>query len=504
MLWRRDNKANKQKQDSPVERFHADLDEVVSTIDADSPYSSELALPMTPDTVERKQFEKAFESPDANGETPERDSVIASLKSQVHREVVEKIDLSAIGTLNEEDLRSEIRRNAELVLEERKANLTVAEREALINDVIDETFGLGPLEPLFHDDQVTDIMINGAKRVYVEKRGRLELSKIKFSNDAHVIKIVQRIVGAIGRRIDETSPMVDGRLKDGSRINAIIPPLALDGPLVSIRRFGTRPLQAENLLENHSITREMLDFVCACVAGRMNCLISGGTGSGKTTLLNILSASIPDSERVATIEDAAELQLQQSHVIRMETRPPNIEGEGEVSTRDLVRNALRMRPDRIIVGECRGAEALDMLQAMNTGHDGSLTTVHANTPRDALMRLEMMVGMSGVDIPIWTIRRQLASAINIVIQTVRLTGGPRKVSAISEITGMEGEVISMHDIFRFEQTHLNEKGMACGYFEATGVRPRCLERLAAGGRSIDPQVFEKRKLGGPNEDAKGK
>jgi pilus assembly protein CpaF len=502
MLWRREQKSNKRKKESTLDRIHGDLDEVVGTVDADSPYAPELngaaAIPS-----EKREFDEAFEH-DGGGISPERETLISSLKNQVHREVVEKIDLSAIGMLNEDDLRAEIRRNAELVLDERSADLTPAERELLINDVIDETFGLGPLEPLFHDDQVTDIMINGSRKVYVEKAGRLELSKIKFANDAHVVKIVQRIVGAIGRRIDETSPMVDGRLKDGSRINAIIPPLALDGPLVSIRRFGTRPLQAENLINNQSITPEILDFVRNCVAGRLNCLISGGTGSGKTTLLNILSASIPDSERVATIEDAAELQLQQSHVIRMETRPPNIEGEGEVTTRDLVRNALRMRPDRIIVGECRGAEALDMLQAMNTGHDGSLTTVHANTPRDALMRLEMMVGMSGLEIPIWTIRRQIASAINIVIQTTRLTGGPRKVLAVSEITGMEGEIISMHDLFRFHQTHVNEKGVACGYFEATGVRPRCLDRLEACGRGMDPRLFEKRQLSGPVQDEKRK
>jgi pilus assembly protein CpaF len=491
MLWRRENKSKRAKPQSSSEQVHDELDEVVRTLDADSPYSIDLDAPADVDSRERQQFEQAFD-PEAEGEASEHDSVFLSLKSQVHREVVEKIDLSAIGTLNEDDLRAEIRRNAELVLNEHAVDLAPAKRELLINDVIDETFGLGPLEPLFQDDQVTDIMINGAKRVYVEKQGRLELSKIKFANDAHVVKIVQRIVGAIGRRIDETSPMVDGRLKDGSRINAIIPPLALDGPLVSIRRFGARPLQAQNLLDNDSVLPEMLEFILACVAGRMNCLISGGTGSGKTTLLNILSRSIPDGERVATIEDAAELQLQQSHVIRMETRPPNIEGEGEVTTRDLVRNALRMRPDRIIVGECRGAEALDMLQAMNTGHDGSLTTVHANSPRDALMRLEMMVGMTGVDIPIWTIRRQIASAIQIVVQTARLTGGPRKVISISEVTGMEGEVISMHEIFRFHQTKLNEKGMADGYFEATGVRPRCLDRLEAAGRSISPTVFEKR------------
>lgn len=494
MLWRRDNKAAKRKQESSLDRFHGDLEAVVSTIATDSPYSPDLDASATGEIAANPAPAENTALPEPANEISEVDSELEWLKSQVHREVVDKLDLTLIGTLNEDDLRSEIRRNAELSLEERSADLTPVQKEALINDVIDEVFGLGPLEPLFRDDEVTDIMINGAKKVYVEKRGRLELSKIKFTNDEHVVKIIQRIVGVIGRRIDETSPMVDGRLKDGSRINAIIPPLALDGPLVSIRRFGASPLRASNLLKNHSITIEMLDFISSCVTGRLNCLISGGTGSGKTTLLNILSAAIPDSERVATIEDAAELQLQQSHVIRMETRPPNIEGEGEVTTRDLVRNALRMRPDRIIVGECRGPEALDMLQAMNTGHDGSLTTVHANTTRDALMRLEMMVGMTGVDIPVWTIRRQIASAINIVIQTVRLTGGVRKVIAISEITGMEGDIISMHDIFRFQQTHLNQDGIACGFFEATGVRPRSLDRLLASGMSIDPAVFEKREL----------
>ncbi len=495
MLWRRDHKANKRKQDATsLERFHGDLDAVVSTIAAESPYSSDLESPLPADAGAKQTPPAEPENADADKAMSEADSELEWLRSQVHREVVNKLDLTSIGTLNEDDLRSEIRRNAESSLEEHGADLSSAQKEALINDVIDEVFGLGPLEPLFRDDDVTDIMINGAKKVYVERHGKLELSRIKFANDEHVVKIIQRIVGAIGRRIDETSPMVDGRLKDGSRINAIIPPLALDGPLVSIRRFGASPLRASNLLKNHSITVEMLDFISSCVTGRLNCLISGGTGSGKTTLLNILSAAIPDYERVATIEDAAELQLQQSHVIRMETRPPNIEGEGEVNTRDLVRNALRMRPDRIIVGECRGPEALDMLQAMNTGHDGSLTTVHANTTRDALMRLEMMVGMTGVDIPVWTIRRQIASAINVVIQTVRLTGGVRKVIAISEITGMEGDIISMHDIFRFQQTHLNSDGVACGFFEATGVRPRSLDRLLASGMTIDPAVFEKREL----------
>jgi pilus assembly protein CpaF len=488
MLW----KSKKSKhQSGSLEKF-GDL----------SPARLSSRLDVAPQDLAPPVEEPPVDSDDAVVEDRENEIVeeqfqedeIQFLKDEIHRRVINKVDLTMIGKMRDEDLRLEIRRNAELTIADSATFLTDDQREKLIGEVIDETFGLGPLEPLFRDESITDIMINGAKQVYIEKNGRLELSKVKFANDAHVVRIIQRIVGAVGRRIDETSPMVDGRLKDGSRINAIIPPLALDGPLVSIRRFGTRPLQIGDLLRLGSITQEMVEFLQACVKGRMNILISGGTGSGKTTFLNILSHSINDGERVATIEDAAELQLQQRHVIRMETRPPNIEGDGEVSTRDLVKNALRMRPDRIIVGECRGSEALDMLQAMNTGHDGSLTTVHANTPRDALMRLEMMVGMTGVDIPIWTIRRQIASAINIVVQTVRLTGGPRKVTTISEITGMEGEVISMHDIFRFQQTGLDERGVAVGYFESTGVRPHCADRLEACGLPLDLAAFEKHRL----------
>jgi pilus assembly protein CpaF len=427
-------------------------------------------------------------------EQNEREQQFQKIKSDVHRQVIGKIDLSLIGTMNEGDLRYEIRRASEKILEERSYLLNVEDRERLVNEVIDETFGLGPLEPLFRDPTITDILINGAKTVYIERRGRLEKSRISFANDAHLTKIIQRIVSAVGRRIDETTPMVDARLDDGSRVNAIIPPLALDGPLVSIRRFGARALRDQDLFDYHSITGEMLDFLRSCVRARLNILISGGTGSGKTTLLNVLSAYIPREERVATIEDAAELQLQQPHVIRMETRPANVEGEGEVTTRDLVRNALRMRPDRIIVGECRGAEALDMLQAMNTGHDGSLTTIHANSPRDALMRLEMMAGMAGFDVPIWTIRRQIASAIHIVIQAVRLTGGPRKIVRISEITGMEGDVITMHDLFVFKQTGVNTQRVAEGYFATAGVRPNCLERLASAGENVPLELFEQRIL----------
>jgi pilus assembly protein CpaF len=427
-------------------------------------------------------------------EQDEREQQFQQIKSDVHRQVIGKIDLALIGTMNEGDLRFEIRRASEKILEERSYLLNSEDRERLVNEVIDETFGLGPLEPLFRDPTITDILINGAKTVYVERRGRLEKTRISFANDRHLTKIIQRIVSAVGRRIDETTPMVDARLEDGSRVNAIIPPLALDGPLVSIRRFGARPLRDQDLLDNQSITAEMLQFLTNCVRARLNVLISGGTGSGKTTLLNVLSAFIPREERVATIEDAAELQLQQPHVIRMETRPANVEGEGQVTTRDLVRNALRMRPDRIIVGECRGPEALDMLQAMNTGHDGSLTTIHANTTRDALMRLEMMVGMAGFDVPIWTIRRQIASAINIVIQAVRLTGGPRKIVRISEITGMEGDIITMHDLFVFKQTGVNAERVAQGYFATTGVRPNCLEQLASAGEDLPNEMFEQRIL----------
>jgi pilus assembly protein CpaF len=431
---------------------------------------------------------------DAEAGSAAREDWFQRVKGEIHRQVIQRMDLSTLGSMREDDLRIEIRRMSEQLLQKRAELLNLAERERLVNEVVDETFGLGPLEPLFRDHTITDILINGSRTLYIERAGRLEQSKVKFANDAHLLKIVQRIVSAVGRRIDETSPMVDARLSDGSRLNAFVPPLAIDGPLVSIRRFGGKPLGVEDLIDKDSITPEMMEFLAACVEARMNILVSGGTGSGKTTLLNVLSGFIPATERVATIEDAAELQLQQPHVVRMETRPRNVEGTGEVTTRDLVRNALRMRPDRIIVGECRGDEALDMLQAMNTGHDGSLTTIHANTPRDAMARLEMMVGMAGLDVPMWTIRRQIASAIHIVIQAVRLTGGPRKVIKISEITGMEGETLTMHDIFEFTQTSLDANRRAQGFFSATGMRPMCLERLKSAGIDVSTQLFEKRIL----------
>jgi pilus assembly protein CpaF len=415
-------------------------------------------------------------------------------KKELHEQLIGGMDLSAIGTMSEDELRIEVRRAAEELCRLSPEMFSLTDRERLVNEVMDETFGLGPLEPLLRDLTITDILINGPRTVYIERAGRLEHTDVTFVDDRHLIQIVQRIVGRVGRRVDETRPMVDARLPDGSRVNAIIPPLALDGALVSIRRFGARPLRIEDLIEKKSIPRDMVKFLRACVEARVNMLISGGTGSGKTTLLNALSAFIPHEERVATIEDAAELKLQQPHVARMETRPANIEGVGEVTTRDLVRNALRMRPDRIIVGECRGPEALDMLQAMNTGHDGSLTTIHANETRDSLSRLEMMVGMAGFDLPIWIIRRQIASAIQIVVQVARLPGGARRVVKISEITGMEGDIVSMHDLFGYKQTGVDDSRSAQGYFYASGLRPHCLERLEIAGARLPVELFERRIL----------
>ena len=416
-----------------------------------------------------------------------------TIKRQLHQQLISGMDLSMIGSMNEEELRLEVRRAAEELIRQGSDLLNLSERERLVSEVIDETFGLGPLEPLMRDPTISDILVNGPKVVYVERKGRLEPVNIAFNDDRHLVQIIQRIVGRIGRRVDETCPMVDARLADGSRVNAIIPPLALDGALLSIRRFGARPLQIDDLMVHKAVTREMIQFLSACVKARINIIISGGTGSGKTTLLNALSAFIPTEERVATIEDAAELRLQQRHVVRMETRPPNIEGEGEVTTRDLVRNALRMRPDRIIVGECRGPEALDMLQAMNTGHDGSMTTIHANDTRDAISRLEMMIGMAGLDLPIWIIRRQIAAAINLIVQVARLPGGVRKLIKISEITGMEGDIISMQDIFVFRQTGVDDR-MAQGHFSSTGIRPQCLERLEISGTALPVAMFERRIL----------
>ena len=430
----------------------------------------------------------------ASGIAPTSQERFLNYKMQLHEQLITGMDLSAIGTMNEEELRVEIRRAAEDLSRKSADLLNLAERERLVTEVLDETFGLGPLEPLMRDPTITDIMINGPKVAYVERKGRLERVNVAFNDERHLLQIVQRIAGRIGRRVDETSPMVDARLADGSRVNAIIPPLALDGTLLSIRRFGSRPMLINDLVANKAMTPEMVTFLKACITARVNIIISGGTGSGKTTLLNSLSNFISEDERVATIEDAAELRLQQPHVVRMETRPANIEGSGEVTTRDLVRNALRMRPDRIIIGECRGPEALDMLQAMNTGHEGSMTTIHANDTRDAISRLEMMVGMAGFELPIWIIRRQIASAIQLVVQVARLPGGIRRLVKISEITGMEGEVMSMHDLFGFKQTGVDENRVAQGYFFASGIRPQCLERLEVSGNAVPNELFERRIL----------
>jgi pilus assembly protein CpaF len=368
------------------------------------------------------------------------------------------------------------------------------ERERLIDEVLDETFGFGPLEVLLKDPTISDILINGPHKVYVERRGKLEKTDVKFRDNQHLLQIIDRIVSKVGRRVDETSPMVDARLPDGSRVNAIIPPLALDGPSMSIRRFGSNPLKLDDLLNFKAFTPEIAMVMEAAIKARLNIIISGGTGCGKTTLLNTLSSFIPADERIVTIEDAAELQLQQDHVVRLETRPANIEGKGEITTRDLVRNALRMRPDRVVIGECRGAEALDMLQAMNTGHEGSLTTLHANTPRDALARLETMIMMGGFELPVKAMRQQISSAVDVIIQANRLQGGPRKVTSISEVIGMEQEIIIMQEVFRFKQLGIDQNGRAFGQFEATGVRPKFVQRLEAAGIRLPANLFSERVL----------
>ena len=422
------------------------------------------------------------------------EDAFARLKREMHERLIGGMDLSAIGAMNEEDLQREVRRVLEEMTRQSSVLMSLRDRDRLVSEILDETFGLGPLEQLLHDPTISDILINGARTAFVERRGRLEKVDVVFNDEKHLRQIVQRIAGRVGRRVDEMTPLVDARLPDGSRVNAVIPPIALDGTLLSIRRFGVRPLLAADLIANKAITPEMMDFLAACVRARVNMVISGGTGSGKTTLLNALSAFIPQDERVATIEDSAELRLQQPHVVRMETRPANIEGAGQITTRDLVRNALRMRPDRIVVGECRGAETLDMLQAMNTGHDGSLTTIHANDSRDAVSRMEMMVGMSGFDLPIWIIRRQIASAIHVIVQAARLSGGVRRVIKISEITGMEGDVVSMQDIFTFVQTGVDTDRRAIGEFRAHGLRPHCVTRLAASGNDVPVALFEPRVL----------
>jgi len=414
------------------------------------------------------------------------------VKADLHRKILDRLDLEKLGRTPSDTARDEVLLLIRNTVNSEAVPLSFAERERLAREILDEIFGLGPLEPLLKDPTISDILVNRYNRVYVERAGKLEATGLSFKDDAHLMQIIDRIVSRVGRRVDESSPMVDARLADGSRVNAIIPPLAIDGPCLSIRRFGRDPLTARNMLENKTLTESMLELLSAMVKGRLNVLVSGGTGAGKTTLLNVLSGYIPNSERIVTIEDAAELQLKQEHVVRLETRPPNIEGKGAVRQRQLVINSLRMRPDRIIVGEVRGEEAFDMLQAMNTGHEGSLTTVHANSPRDALARVESMFSMANLNLPERAMRQQIASAIHGVVQVSRMSDGTRKVISVSEVAGMEGDVIMMQDIFSFERRGIDESGRVRGYFTATGIRPKITERLATAGCRLRTALFESR------------
>jgi pilus assembly protein CpaF len=427
----------------------------------------------------------------ANLQTFER-SEYQQVKADLHRKILDRLDLEKLGRTNSETAREEVLILIRTSVNSEAVPLSFAERERLAREILDEIFGLGPLEPLLKDPSISDILVNRFDRVYIERSGKLEPTGLSFKDNGHLMQIIDRIVSRVGRRIDESSPMVDARLADGSRVNAIIPPLAIDGACLSIRRFGRDPITARQMLENKSLTEPMLELLTAVVKGRLNILISGGTGAGKTTVLNVLSGYIPQNERIVTIEDAAELQLKQEHVVRLETRPPNIEGKGAVRQRQLVINSLRMRPDRIVVGEVRGEEAFDMLQAMNTGHEGSLTTVHANSQRDALARIENMVSMANLNIPERAIRHQISSAIHAVVQVARLSDGTRKVITVSEITGMESDIITMQDIFVFDRLGIDESGKVRGMFRATGVRPKFAERLATGGCRLRPALFESR------------
>lgn len=412
------------------------------------------------------------------------------LKFTLHRKLLDRINLEALSSLASERVRSEIRSAVAKLVEEEKTPLSLVEKDRVIEEVLDEVFGLGPLEPLLADPTISDILVTTPKLVHIERAGRLHKTPVQFKDDAHLLRIIEKVVARVGRRVDESSPLVDARLPDGSRVNAAIPPVAVDGPLLSIRRFGRDPITAEDMVRSLTLTDAILMLLQGCVKARLNIVISGGTGAGKTTLLNVLSSNIPEEERIVTIEDAAELKLRQEHVARMETRPPNIEGQGAIKIRQLVINALRMRPDRIVVGEVRGEEALDMLQAMNTGHDGSLTTIHANSPRDALGRLEVMVGMANANMGVRSIRQQISSAVDLIVQIARFSDGTRRVSAVSECVGMEGELITMQDIFVFEKTGVTEGGRVTGRFRATGIRPKFYDRLKAAGVQLPTAVFQ--------------
>jgi pilus assembly protein CpaF len=415
----------------------------------------------------------------------------SAVKVAIHRKLIQGLDLDRVAQLGRETVRAEVAEIVEKMAAQENTPMTFQERDRLAQEVLDEVFGLGPLEPLLKDHTISDILVNTSKNVYIERGGLLERTNVQFRDDLHLMSIIDRIVSAVGRRVDESSPMVDARLPDGSRVNAIIPPLAIDGPSLSIRRFGRDPLTAEELVQNYTLTEPMLQLLRGCVYSRLNILVSGGTGAGKTTLLNVLSSFISQRERIVTIEDAAELQLHQDHVVRLETRPANIEGKGAVRQRQLLINSLRMRPDRIIVGEVRGEEALDMLQAMNTGHDGSLTTIHANSPRDALSRLETMVAMANLNLPETATRRQIASALDLVVQVSRMSDGTRKIVSISEVAGMEGDVITTQDIFEFRRTGIGEKGEVLGAFMPTGIRPKFSEQLLTSGVRLPVGMFER-------------
>jgi pilus assembly protein CpaF len=433
-------------------------------------------LPSSPPSLSQNDKEAEFEN----------------IKRRIHGKLVDKLDLTRIGELEGDSLRREIRLVVEHLCNTEDTYLNRNERDRLVEEVLDETFGLGPLEMLLKDPTVSEIMINGPKNVYIEHNGSLEKTQVQFRDDKHLMQVIDRIVSRVGRRVDEVCPMADARLADGSRVNAIIPPLALDGPCLTIRRFGSNPLKLEDLLNYKSLTPEMVMLLEGAMKAKLNIVISGGTGSGKTTLLNTLSSFISNDDRIVTIEDAAELQLQQDHVVRLETRPANIEGKGMIKATDLVRNCLRMRPDRIIIGECRGGETLDMLQAMNTGHEGSLTTCHANTPRDAVARLETMIMMAGFEMPMRAMRQQMANAVDLIVQVNRLQGGPRKVTHITEICGMEQDTIVMQDIFKYQQEGVDERGRAVGHFIATGIRPSFMARLESSGVRLPASAFRER------------
>jgi len=426
------------------------------------------------------------------------DSQYQDLKFILHRKLLDRINLEILSSVSSDRVRAEVRAAVSKLVEEEKTPLSIVEKDRIIGEVIDEVFGLGPLEPLLADPSISDILVTTPKLVHIERAGKLYKTPVQFKDDAHLMRIIEKVVARVGRRVDESSPLVDARLPDGSRVNAAIPPVAVDGPLLSIRRFGRDRLKGEDLVRNLTLTEGMLTLLQACIRARLNIIVSGGTGAGKTTLLNALSSFIPEDERIVTIEDAAELKLNQEHVARMETRPPNIEGHGAIKIRNLVINALRMRPDRIIVGEVRGDEAIDMLQAMNTGHDGSLTTIHANAPRDAVSRLEVMVGMANANMGVRSIRQQISSAVNLFVQISRFSDGTRRVVALTECVGMEGDLVTMQDIFVFERTGLTEQGRVTGRFRATGIRPKFYERLRASGMQIPASVFQTVvEIGGP-------